>query len=140
MNETYLRRFLTLAARREIPVFWVLPPYSPGLQTRNERSGEDGGHAEFVRATLRRFPGVVVIDARALGYADRVFHDACHLDRDGAAALSAAVAQVVRARLDGPTAGAGEHWVALPSVRAGRRTGAARLARRPSGSAPPRPR
>ena len=37
-NAAYLRRFLALAASRDIPVFWLMPTLSPAWQTRASRA------------------------------------------------------------------------------------------------------
>jgi hypothetical protein len=52
-----------------------------------------------VKATTSRHPGVSVIDARGAGYPLEVFLDSTHLNRDGAAAFSAAVAEAIADRL-----------------------------------------
>lgn len=108
-NEAYFQRLLALAARHQIAVYWLLPPYSPGAQAHNEHRGEDALYDGFVRRTSERFPNVVVIDARHAGFARTEFFDHAHLDCDGATAMSAAVAEVLNG------APAAERWVNLPT-------------------------
>ena len=112
-NARYVRRFLDLAASRGIPVYWVIPPLSPGLQGARERKGLDASFGAFARSFLPTCPNLVVLDARHCGYAQNVFTDAAHLDREGAAALSADVGDFLRHGT--PT----DRWVDLPAYRAG---------------------
>jgi hypothetical protein len=111
----YLRRFLALAAARGIRVFWILPPVCPEAQALRDRNGLDAEHTRLVHLFQGRFPGVVVIDGRRLGYGPSAFTDPFHLNRRGSAAFSAEVADVLRHALAGPPAGA--TWVGLPPRR-----------------------
>jgi hypothetical protein len=111
-NALYLRRFLALAAARRIPVFWILPPSLPEVQARREWVGADAAYLRFVRRAVARFPGVRVVDGRHSAYAPAVFADPLHLDRRGAVAFSAAVAEVLRR-----PAGSTPRWAVLPPYR-----------------------
>jgi hypothetical protein len=115
-NASYVRRALDLAASREVPVFWLLPPVSPSRQARRDRSGLDEGYTRFVRETAARYPNVVVLDARRSGYARDLFADPTHLHRVGAVELSAAVADALAPRLAGASA-TGPRWIDLPPFR-----------------------
>lgn len=111
VNLKYLKRFLRLAERHRIAVYWLLPPISPAIQAERERRGLDDLERQFVRAIQAEYPGVIVLDGRHSGYGPGVLWDAIHLDREGASALSAAVAALVA---EGPKAGP---WRALPTFR-----------------------
>jgi hypothetical protein len=111
INLAYIRRFLALAAARDIPVYWLLPPLAPELQARRERSGADAQHTRFVRGLQASFPNLTVVDGRHSGYEPPVFFDPVHLDRRGACAYSAALADLI-ARTD--TEG---RWFTLPPYR-----------------------
>ena len=92
-NAAIIARFFDLAARREIPVYWVLTPIHPRLQARRDALGIDAGFARFVLEQADRAPGrVTVVDARRLGLGPDHFVDATHLDRRGAFAFTAALA------------------------------------------------
>ena len=114
-NLAYLERFLDLADRHAIPVFWVLPPYQPALQERCERSGFDARHEAFVRARQADHPDLVVLDGRRSGYEAGVFVDWHHLGTVGAAAFSAEVGRAIRRHLDRP--GPRSRWTALAAFR-----------------------
>ncbi len=102
VNATYVTKFLDLAASHHIPVFWLLPPLSPARQERLERRGVDTGYTHFVESTVRRYKNIVVIDGRHAGYTTDVFVDATHLDKQGAAELTSAVASILKERLEHP--------------------------------------
>ena len=110
VNERYLHRFLDLAATRSIPVYWLLPPYSPITQAHLEHDGVDAAYERFVSRTQASYPNLVVVDARHSGYDRTAFFDDAHLNRDGGSAISAAVADIVAAR-------PGRSWISLPQYR-----------------------
>jgi hypothetical protein len=103
----YMRRFVNLAASRGIPVFWVMSPYVPELQVGRDARNLDAAYDRFARAMLSVCPNLVVLDARHSGYEVGVFHDALHLDFEGANVLSAEVANAIK----GPSP---SRWVSLP--------------------------
>jgi hypothetical protein len=111
VNACYVRRFLALARSRGIPVYWLLPPIRPDAQSHCERTGLDGRFARFVEAMRSEFPGLVVLDGRRSGYGAEVHVDPVHLDRRGAASLSADVAAALGRR------GTESGWITLPSYR-----------------------
>jgi hypothetical protein len=111
-NTRYVERFLALASDARIPVFWLFPPNAPKVVTLRTENGIFGRYDTFVRGVQKRFDNVTVIDARRSGYMNSVFVDPIHLDRQGAAALSAAVASVIKTTLT-PGA-ANSRWVTLP--------------------------
>lgn len=114
-NRHYIKKFLDLAARHQIPVFWVLPPYQPALQARCEKSGFDAAHVAFIRALQARYPGLYVLDGRHANYDPAVFSDFHHLGREGAEVFSADVARRLRAHRDDPSATA--RWQGLAEYR-----------------------
>lgn len=94
-NLRYIRRFLSVADRHGIPVFWLLPTNSPALTAARSLDGRDAAYDRFVAAIQTEFPNLTVIDPRP-GLTDpSVFADVCHLDRRGAVALSMAVADAL---------------------------------------------
>ena len=115
----YLRRFLSLAAAHEIPVFWVLPPMHPAFQTRCERTGFDARFTRFVRDMSAPFPNVTVVDGRRSHYAPRALMDMIHLSRPGAAVFSADLAAILRCAWSDPPAPSSPapRWVSLPPYR-----------------------
>jgi hypothetical protein len=77
-------------------VYWLLPPLGSKVIAHCDQSGVHARYNRFVRSMQAQFPNVSVIDARHAGYQDSVFVDPVHLDRDGATALSGAVADVLQ--------------------------------------------
>jgi hypothetical protein len=118
-NIHYVRAFLDLAASRNIPVFWLLPPLTPDRQHRHEREGQDERFTRLVRELQETYPNLHVIDGRRAGYPREVFVDPTHLDRDGAAEFSAAVARLIGPVLAG--APSDSRWRDLPAYT-GRRS------------------
>ncbi len=110
VHAKYLRRFFALATRQGLPVYWLLPPESPGTAETCERNGDHHRVDQFIRRMQSRFPNVVVIDGRRSGYPASVFNDPCHLDREGAPVLSAGLAEL----LSRPGLAKGPRWVDLP--------------------------
>jgi hypothetical protein len=92
VNRAFMERFLELAERSGVAVFWIMPPVSPNSQAHLHFWGEEGRYDGFVREIRSRHPSVVVIDGRRSGYDRSVFTDDVHLDRDGAIAYSASLA------------------------------------------------
>jgi hypothetical protein len=114
-HAAYLVRFLELAAARDIPVFWLVPPIHPEAQRRFDKGGTEARYDQLLRSALRRFPNIVVIDGRRARYDASVFVDQAHLDRQGASVLSADVADIVSRALTGPAPK--DHWIDLPRYR-----------------------
>ena len=112
VNLAYMRRFLDLAAEREIPVVWLVPPLMPELLAACERSGFDDSLTAFVGAIQSRYPHLLVIDARRSGFDSSLFHDPHHLDDRGAFALSTFLADRIVA--DPPRANGRGRWLDLP--------------------------
>jgi hypothetical protein len=110
-NRAYLDRFLELAARHRIPVYWIIPPVHPELQARSERTGFDALYSRFVRNVQAKYDNLTIIDGRRLGYPASLFADPLHLDRRGATTFSMATAEVIADRRN-PA-----RWVALPPHR-----------------------
>jgi hypothetical protein len=113
-NVAYIVRFLKLAESRGIEVYWLIPPIRPDVQTHREELGLDQLYVEFMRALQRRFPRLVVVDGRHAGYEIPLFIDPVHLNRRGAPAFTASVAELVarESRKSG-----GPRWVELPKFR-----------------------
>jgi hypothetical protein len=92
VNALYVEKFLRLAASHGINVVWLLPPCSPWVQALWDHSGDEAIFDRFIRETEARHTNLVVLDARRAGFPAEVFFDGIHLDRDGALALSAGIA------------------------------------------------
>ena len=126
-NARYVRRLFRLAAEYNIAVYWLLPPNASGVIAARDGNGVHARYDRFVRGLLDQFPNLAVIDARHAGYEDTVFVDPVHLDRDGAAALSGDVAEVLENALSHSEPVA--RWVELPAYRRRAGCGAARRCR-----------
>ena len=114
-NAEGMERLFQLAAAHEVPVFWLLPPLSPVLQSLRDQSGAEAGYERFVKSFVARYPRLLtVLDARRGGYPATFFSDHTHLNRQGALALSRAVARAVGPRLARTPAEPAADWVALP--------------------------
>ncbi|WP_406696706.1 hypothetical protein V5E97_37545 [Singulisphaera sp. Ch08] len=113
VNDAYIRRLLTLAASREIQVYWLLPPIQPALQQRCEQTGFDARHLKFVRGFQAEFSNVTVLDGRHANYDPKVFFDPHHLARDGAAVFSFDVAKILRRSINADRTL--PRWVDLPT-------------------------
>ena len=94
-NDAYLDRFLAVAQSRGISVYWLIPPLVPEAHARRAERGADAAYDRLVGAKLGRYGNVVALDARSSGYGDSAHVDHIHLDRVGAAGLSADVAAVL---------------------------------------------
>ena len=115
-EETYIHKFLGLAAAHGIRVCWVVMPLVPDMQSGREARGHDDEYARFARSFLS-YSNLVVLDGRRSGYEPSVFMDACHLDPQGAYVFSKGVAEVLR-RLDAPGGAPDQgRWVSLPAYR-----------------------
>ena len=118
LNKTYLRKFLRLAAARQIRVYWVVPPINPKVQVKRDALGVDERYTRFVRAAIALYPNIVVVDARRAGFPTRLYTDSSHLDLEGAHAFSDDLAPVLRRHGPGPFASApAARWVAMPAYR-----------------------
>jgi hypothetical protein len=136
-NAEAIEQILKLAAALRIPLFWVLCPLSPSLQSQRDQSGADELHDRFLSSIVARYPGVItVLDARRAGYSAAFFADPTHLNRLGAVALSRTVAGALSAcgrshqppssnqgwiRLDPPAKSAGDWADQLEDVEESRR-------------------
>ncbi|MEO6810448.1 MAG: DUF1574 family protein [Isosphaeraceae bacterium] len=115
LNSIYVRRFLTLAESRGIPVYWVVPPISPKVQELREQAGLDKQFLQFVWKMQRHHANLIVIDGRHSGYPHTLFDDPVHLSGDGAASFSAGVAEVLHHDLGEPAEQV--RWIPLPPYR-----------------------
>jgi hypothetical protein len=111
-NLVYIDKLLTLAESRGIPVFFLVAPIHPGTLAQRERRGLDAPYFTWLRRVVDRHRNVTVIDGRNSGYDYRVFIDSFHLDAEGNAAQSHALAELLAARLEGHDDGS--RWISLP--------------------------
>lgn len=116
-NREYLRRFLALAAARDLPVFWLVPPLSPGCQAWRDRLVLDGPYDRLLKSLQDEFPNLVIVDGRRSGYLATVFADNVHLDRVGAAVLTPELAKIVGRGTEVNALGR-SRWFQLPPFRA----------------------
>jgi len=113
-NEKAIDWLLNLAHQHDIPVFWLLPPLSPNLQTARERSGAERAYENFICGYQSRYAGTLsILDARHAGYPRTAFSDATHLNAKGAIAVSRAVAKVIAPERGDPALKSGPSWIAL---------------------------
>ncbi len=113
-NAQGIERLLKLADTRDIPVFWLLTPLSPVLQTLRDQSGAEAAYEKFIRAFTERYPRLLtVLDARRGAYPSTLFADHTHLNVQGAIALSRAVAATLNPLLARPRSASGLAWVAV---------------------------
>ena len=122
-DEAYIDRFFDLASSRGITVYWLLPPLAPEVTAHRLARGSDAIFERFARVVAARHPNAVVLDARHAGYDSSTFIDPLHLDRRGAAVLTADLAARLAEDLAAPTRSA--NWVAMPAFD-GRMDGVAR--------------
>jgi hypothetical protein len=115
LTESYIRRFVTLAASRGIPVLWLLPPLPPGVVAERDRLGFTSYATRLARIAQAQSQSVTVIDGRRSGYRSEVFWDKAHLDGRGACSFTSDVGAVLARALDGPRPG--PRWVTLPAYR-----------------------
>ena len=108
INATFVDRLLTLAEARQIPVFWLIPPLPPQLQTHREQSGVDAAYLAFVQSMQAKHPGLTVVDGRHSGYDDSTFADHTHLNGRGSIAMSRDLGSIVG------SSGGRSRWVDLP--------------------------
>lgn len=94
-NDVYVRRFLALAGGHGVRVYWMLPTVAPGLRAGREAGGLNAAYSRYVDAVRRGFPGLTLLDPDALLNDPAEFSDVYHLDRLGAARLSASVAHAL---------------------------------------------
>jgi hypothetical protein len=120
VNLRYVERFIGLAARHHVTVYWLLPPVSPGTQSQWEYMGDEAPFIDLVQRVLARHGNLVVVDGRDSGFGADLFTDGVHLGRAGAVGLSAGLAAVLKGRA--PSRGDGR-WVRLPEYNGERTRG-----------------
>ena len=99
LTEAYTRRFIELAAKRRIPVFWVLPPLSVRHEARRTIVGVDQYLETLARTARMIYSRLIVIDGRRAGYPNDAFSDAVHLNAKGAAAFTNGISEVLEQAL-----------------------------------------
>lgn len=114
VNGKYVKRFLNLAAARHIPVFWLLPPTQPEVQSRRDRGGLSSKYETFLTELLNLYPNLQVLDARHSHFPPESMADMTHTNRLGASVFSDLVADALKQRLDSPSTPS-DRWLHLPS-------------------------
>ena len=51
-NAEGMERLFQLAAAHDVPVFWLLPPLSPVLQSLRDQSGAEAGYEQFIKSFI----------------------------------------------------------------------------------------
>jgi hypothetical protein len=95
VNVFYLRRAFRLAKERGVTVYWLVPPVHPHHQALLHHYGDEDRMTRFIRRVHARHPEVVVVDGRGTGFGGRLFLDPAHLNRDGALAYTASLADLL---------------------------------------------
>ena len=116
LSDTYADRFLSLAARHSIPVFWLLPPVPSRICSEHDANGFNAYFTSRAAAIIKKYPNVTVIDSRRASYPERVFCDVARMNRDGACAFTATVAETHEPSPD-RSRHIAAHWSALPPFR-----------------------
>jgi hypothetical protein len=115
-NSKAIDQLLKLAQQRNIPVFWLLPPLSPNLESERERSGAETAYENLIRGYQSRYPRTLsILDCRGASYPVAAFTDATHLNSKGAIALSRTVAKVIARQLGDLAAKSDPGWIKLDS-------------------------
>ena len=114
-HAAYLKRFLALAQKHKIPVFWLVPPIHPDVQKRFTLGGTDRRFDQLLRSVLAQYPNVIIVDGRGAGYSSSVFVDHGHLDREGATLLSTDLSMIVKQTLRGDIPAG--RWAYMPAFR-----------------------
>jgi hypothetical protein len=112
-NVAGVERFLSLAAARGVPVYWVLPPLLPIYRQKLASSGIDAAHERFLRSFQARYPNLVVIDARDGLTEPAGFFDQNHLSSTGAFAFSLALGDLLRHARAGSVPA--DRWAFVPT-------------------------
>lgn len=116
INRKYVEKFLSLATSRQIPVFWLLPPLDPELQSRRDASLRDASYSAFLSGLQARYRNVIVLDGRHSGYGAEALSDATHLNRQGAGVFSLEVGRILRQSL-AMRAPNIDRWIRLSAYR-----------------------
>lgn len=98
-SEASIRKFLGLAASRDIPVFWIMPPMAPAARGAWAVSGVEAKYKCLVGTIAAGYANVTVVDATGADYPAATFNDPVHLNRDGAVTFTADLARVMAVRL-----------------------------------------
>ena len=112
INAAYFERFVTLAESHDIPIFWVIPPLIPVVESSRNAQGTAAAYTRFARETQARHPRLIVLDARGAGYNGPIHADTIHLNVVGAITLSKGIAGVIDDHLKGRILA---HWADLPA-------------------------
>lgn len=116
-SELYIHKFFDLAASLDVPVFWILPPIAPSTVKHRVEIGIEETYTQFVKSMAAKHKGVTVVDGRFSEYANEVFIDSTHMNRDGAVAFTTDLADAIKRELE-PRSDTATHWVSLPKYKA----------------------
>ncbi len=115
VNDRYARKFLKLALEYKIPVYCLLMPVVPAVQAKYESSGMDRRHADWLGRLQARYSNLYVLDWRHSNYREPAFHDALHLNSDGALSITSALGDYLKGCFQGR--GVDVRWVRMPDFR-----------------------
>jgi hypothetical protein len=117
LNARYVHEFMTLAAQHEVAVVWVMTPLHPDLSQLREGNGLQDRYRQFARSIIWAHPNVIVAEAIRSGYTPDLFVDSQHRNRDGAACLSAGVAEAIRGVVEHGVGSNEARWVTVGPPR-----------------------
>ena len=116
VNARAINGFLALAASRNIPVYWVIPPEAPLVRGRLDASGHTAAHRAFIEGFQARFANVVVLDGSSSLEDPTGYFDPQHLGPEGAHGFSLALGDALRKdlanRVQEPS-----RWVTMAACR-----------------------
>jgi hypothetical protein len=99
VNERYVRKFLRLAESRQIPVYCLVMPVHPTIQSQFQANGVGRDLGNLLARYGARFSNLTVIAARDSTCQDSLFCDGVHLNHRGAVAFTNQLAEILRPRI-----------------------------------------
>jgi hypothetical protein len=96
LSTRYLDQLIERARGLGIRVVWVVEPCRAKIANRRAAVGMTTRFDSLLRYELKRHPNLTVMDSRNAGYGDDQFCDSVHLNVDGIASLTLAVADQLK--------------------------------------------
>ena len=90
-----VERLLNRAAVAGVAVHWLMPPFDPETTARRAALGVEARYTEFALGLMAEHPGLRVVDGRRLAQRASMRADPVHLNRLGAEAFTARVADAL---------------------------------------------
>jgi len=82
-NDVFFQKFLALARKHNIKVYWVTMPVLPVVHDSRQSFGFDAAYYEFLNE-LRQRHGVEILQGEFLLFEEKEFYDYTHLNKAGA--------------------------------------------------------